>query len=230
VSHGEVAAKPNNTVTVRSRSVILRGRTTGDVTEWPKAQIDVLNAAYSSSSGESTGVEFVLASVDRTVNKKWSTIRIGNRAERDMKAALRVGGPETLNIYTGVLSRWLLGWSTFPWEYASDPTYDGVVILNSSLPGGTAAPYNEGDTATHEIGHWLGLPRSRRLSRARRSGRRHLEASPAYGCPTGRDTCTDPGLDPITNFMDYSDDACMFAFTGGQAVRIGEAWSAYRAA
>ena len=55
------------------------------------------------------------------------------------------------------------------------------------------------------------------------------EASPAFFCPEDRDTCAAAGLDPITNFMDYTQDNCMFEFTEGQAVRMQQAWAAFRA-
>ena len=57
------------------------------------------------------------------------------------------------------------------------------------------------------------------------------ESSPAYGCPVGRNTCKGkkyPGDDPIFNFMDYSDDFCMFELTSGQALRADESSLAYR--
>ena len=55
------------------------------------------------------------------------------------------------------------------------------------------------------------------------------EASSAFGCPPGRDTCSGGGVDPITNFMDYTDDSCMNTFTTGQCTRMQSMWATYRA-
>jgi hypothetical protein len=198
------------------------------------AQIDVLNESFAGLTGGAgtvTAFEFQLTATNRVTNPAWYPIVYGSNTEKQMKAALRQGGKGTLNIYTGELSDDLLGWATFPKRKLD--TYDGVVILAESVPGGTAAPYNGGDTATHEVGHWLNLYHTFQggcSGQGDQVSDTPAEASPAFGCPVGRDSCaTKPGLDPIRNFMDYTEDACMFEFTAGQATRMLNAWNAYRA-
>ncbi len=193
------------------------GFSNGDLPETMiRAQIKVLNDSYSGKTGGAgSGFGFELAGIDRTTNQEWfENMWFDFQVELDAKSALRQGGSNALNIYT-VDGGPYLGWAYFPSILTTSyAILDGVVLHWNSLPGGTFEIYSEGDTAPHEVGHWLAdTP---------------VEFSPAFFCPVGRDTCNRPGLDPITNFMDYTQDSCMFEFTPGQVVRMKAAWAAFR--
>jgi hypothetical protein len=202
---------------------------TGNISDQMIAdQMAVLNAAYAG-----WGWSFNRVSTTRTDNSTWYNGCYGT-SETAMKTALHQGTAKDLNVYTCNPSNGILGYATFPSSYTNAPLKDGVVMLHSSLPGGTAAPYNEGDTATHEVGHWMGLYHTFQGG-CNGSGDyvsdTPTERSAAYGCPQGRDSCTgnrNPGLDPIENFMDYTDDSCMFEFTGAQDARMDSQYTSYR--
>jgi hypothetical protein len=203
------------------------------------AQVEVLNDAYSgqdaAAGSPDTPFRFAYDHTTFTVNEAWSTLRYGSKETRQAKLALHEGDAGTLNVYAVNLGDGLLGYATFPQRGRGHLSEDGVVILDESMPGGTVAPYDEGDTLTHEVGHWLGLFHTFQSGCDKRNdfvADTPAEALPAFECAAdaGRDSCPDDaGLDPIHNFMDYTEDACMDEFTPGQVRRMSNSWEAYRA-
>ena len=196
------------------------------------AQITELNRAYSGFyGGTNTGYTFVLASVDRTRNSKWFRMTPGTNAETQAKQALATDVTHRLNIYSCKPGQSLLGWAYFPYSYPEGDWHHGVVIHYGSVPGGYLAPYNLGGTADHEVGHYLGLYHTFQGGcTAPGDGVSDTpdEATSTSGCPSGKDTCPTAGLDPIHNYMDYSDDACYSQFTSGQDQRMDGMVPVYR--
>jgi len=135
----------------------------------------------------------------------------------------------------------LLGFATFP---GGSSALDGVVCEYKSMPGPPAFnPYDLGRTNTHEIGHWLNLYHTFQggcagmsSSNCTTGGDRVCDTPPisssTFGCPTNTNanSCTEvsPFPPPFTsdqknmwmNYMDYTDDACMYMFTSGQKTRM----------
>ena len=149
------------------------------------AQMDVLNDSFSgetASGAADTPFRFDLTQITWSVNAEWYTVVPGKGGvERDMKRSLYSGDARTLHVYAANIGGGLLGWAYFPKGYNHGRDFiDGVVILDESMPGGTAGKYALGDTLTHEVGHWL-----------------MLEHTFAHGCSASGDWVTDtPGRGP----------------------------------
>jgi hypothetical protein len=173
-----------------------------------------------------TGAHFYLAGVDEYLNNSWHQ----DRSSTTYRAQTRKGGAKSLNIW--LVDFKYLGIATFPWDYAANPSIDGIRVQWDSLPGGDITHYNLGKTATHEAGHWLGLYHTFQGGCTATNDEvadTPAQATSTTGCPEGQDTCSLPGLDPIHNYMDYSYDECYDEFTPDQSSRISTMWTAYRA-
>jgi hypothetical protein len=202
----------------------------GDVTDTQiTQQIAVLNKTFGgqeSSAAANTGFTFTLAGTFRYNNNNWHK----DKQSSTYRKQTRKGGKNALNIWLVDFS--YLGIATFPWDYAQSPGIDGIRVQYTSLPGGSATNYDQGETATHEAGHWFGLYHTFQggcTSTNDEVSDTPAQSSSTNGCPEGRDSCSLPGLDPIHNYMDYSYDSCYNQFTPGQSTRISSMWTAYRA-
>ena len=198
-------------------------------------QMRVLNLAYAGFyGGVNTGFKFKLAGVTRTDNADWYNAKAGSPDERAMKKALHQGGWNALNIYASTAEAFL-GWAYFPGLPESRQYIDGIVVDWESMPGAStryAGRFDLGQTATHEAGHWLHLHHV--FNGGCNNWGDYVDDTPPQliatrGCPEGQDSCKEPGLDSIHNYMDYSDDSCYDQFTAGQAARMQDAWLFFRA-
>ncbi len=208
----------------------------GNVTQ---AQIDeqirVMNFAFGAIyGGAKTGLSFTLAGVTRSVNADWYDAGPGTPAEREMKKALTTDAPVALNYYSTTAGPYL-GWAYLPGLPASRMFLDGIVVDWESMVH-TSTRYEDrydlGLTAVHEAGHWLGLQHTFAggcNAKGDYVDDTPAERTPTSGCPLGKDTCPEPGLDPIHNYMDYSYDACYFEFTPGQSSRMQDHFAFFRA-
>ena len=137
-----------------------------------------------------------------------------------------------LNLWACNLGQGLLGYAQFPGGAAST---DGVVILYSAFgsrakyaAGTYTATYDLGRTATHEVGHWLNL---RHIWGDATCGNDLVSDTPTqtaanYGCPAyPHVTCANQG-DMSMNYMDYTDDRCMYMLSTGQSSRMDALFTA----
>lgn len=176
-------------------------------------QIDVMNVRFAGS-----GFTFRLVSIDRVDRQAWFNMLPGAGTEKQAKMELAIDPAHTLNVYTCSPGKGLLGWAYFPFTpgLTEDSFYHGVVIHYGSLPDGFIPNYNLGLTLVHETGHYLGLFHTFQggcVAPGDYIDDTPFEASPAFGCPIGRNTCPEPGDDPIHNYMDYTFDDCYTEFT-----------------
>ena len=200
-----------------------------------ESQLAALNMGFGGfEGGYNTGFRFKLAGVTRTDNAAWLNHGYGDKTERDMKKALHRGGRDTLNVYFTNAS-YYLGWAYFPTLTDSRLYLDGTVVDWQSVPGASAAyagRYDLGKTLTHEVGHWINLHHVFNGG-CNNYGDYVADTPPQLiatrGCPAGQDSCKEPGIDSIHNYMDYSYDSCYNQFTAGQAARMQDAWLYFRA-
>ncbi len=196
--------------------------------------------------GADTEIEFCLATIDTAgqplvvpgVHRIDRNTMGWNPPPYSMSYADQVIKPQSiwephdyLNIWVMPLSSGLLGFAQTPdaSTLADIPNIgggagaDGVVIRPTSFGrvGNVNAPYNQGRTTTHELGHWLGLIHvsgDGNCSFDDGCDDTPVTGGQNYGCPAGAISCGQPSM--IENYMEYTDDACMNVFTQCQKVRM----------
>ena len=236
IQSGEAQRSAGTTITIPVVVHVLYNTAEENISDAQiQSQIDVLNEDFNLRNADRTliptlfsdvkadvGLKFTLAQVIRKYSNKTSWA-----ANDKMKYSSRGGSDgvdpaHNLNIWVCDLQKYL-GFAYYP---GIKPELDGVVILYSAFGRtGTLIPkYDKGRTATHEIGHWANLIH---IWGDATCGTDEVDDTPLhttanFGCPAfpHLNSCGDNATEMTMNYMDYTDDACMFMFSNGQKGRM----------
>jgi hypothetical protein len=201
--------------------------------DFRKLNSDVSNTPSTfSSSVADCELNFCLASVDPSGNSTNGIVRkstsVTSFSANDAMKYDSKGGSSAwpsgqyLNIWVCNLSGGLLGYAQFPGGPAAT---DGVVVNFTAFgtTGTAQSPFNKGRTATHEVGHWLNLYH---IWGDANCGNDYVSDTPVHytsntGCPSHpKSNVCGTSAEMHMNYMDYTDDACMYMFTSGQKNRM----------
>jgi hypothetical protein len=205
------------------------------------ADASLVPAAFSGVAAD-IQVQFCLAQRDPSGNAttgiiRKSTTKSSFSADNDDAKSNSTGGdaawPATqyLNLWvvpaiTSGGQGGILGYAQFPGGPAGT---DGVVIGYNyfGTTGAVSAPFNKGRTGTHEVGHWMNLYHiwgddGNGCTGSDLVGDTPNQGDENYGCPAFPTvSCSNgPNGDMFMNYMDYTDDACMYMFSTGQKSRM----------
>lgn len=224
-----------------------------------QSQITVLNDDYGRTNSDAgntpaafqgiaanSNIQFCLASEDPNGAPTTGINRIQSNlantqypsGEAGLKALIQWDHNKYLNVWVveNINSGQVLGYATFPSAAIFNPQLDGVVLSQQYTGvGSPGAPFNLGRTATHEVGHWLGLYHTFQggcagLSQGTCASQGDEvcdtppTSGPNYNCPGTQNTCNETfpsnQNDMTMNYMDYVNDNCMNMFSTGQSDRM----------
>jgi hypothetical protein len=168
-----------------------------------------------------TNFRFSLVRIDRVTNNVWANLGVASGPL--YKSSLTIDPVNNFNFYITSMNAGILGYSPFCFYGPQDSFIHGMTVHPDAVVGGAADNYNEGQTATHEAGHHLGLFHAWQGGCNRQIGQQPDDICPqetnSRGCPDPAPaSCGDPTCpDNVHNHMDYSDDSCRWYFTLGQS-------------